>query len=415
MTKFVSSYTRNEIFNISFRRISVFSICLYIIVSTIFESSEVLPSYLASIALYLCLGCCMLNALFSYSRIKINWLVVSLLIFGLVLYLSCLYTPASPAIYNSRIYRYFTSLIIVFLAYNAIKDESDINNIIWAFVIGGVGLSISVYSYYGLSYLINAGERLSNGDFGNVNSLGLSCGLSVVLAVYLMVTRKRHFFFLVLTILINMPVIMFTGSRKAILSVVISLAVFVFLYKRDKNLIFRLFTIAAVVGGVVLLINIVPAFEPIKQRFGGFFVATEQSKVDLGNLEGTQERMYFIQEGLRVFRENIWIGRGFCTSYYMLGTYTHNNYVELLMCNGLLGFVAYYVMYLKMIVGNFKIRNKDSASFSLIYMLFARTIFVEFMLVNHYSRITMLMLVVMQSVIEISQRKDEGRVVEKVI
>lgn len=415
MSKYTLAYVNGERFNISFRRISVFSICLYIIVSTIFESSEVLPSYFASLTLYLCLGCCMLNAFFTYNRIRINWLLVSLLVFGLVLSLSCLYTPASSAIYNSRIYRYFTSLILVFFAYNTIKDERDIHSIIWAFVLGGLGLSISVYSFYGLSYLINAGERLSNGDFGNVNSLGLSCGLSVVLAVYLMVTKKRHFLILALTILINMPVIMFTGSRKAILSVVISLSVFLFLYKRDKNFILRLFTIVALVGGIVLLINIVPAFEPIKQRFDGLFVTTEQAEMDLENLEGAQKRMYYIQEGLRIFKENIWFGRGFCASYYIFGAYTHNNYVELLMCNGLVGFVAYYFMYLKMIIGNFKIRNKDSASFSLIYMLFARTIFVEFMLVNHYSRMTMLMLVVMQSVIEISCRKDEKSVVTEII
>jgi O-antigen ligase len=68
--------------------------------------------------------------------------------------------------------------------------------------------------------------------------------------------------------------------------------------------------------------------------------------------DGFNERMYFIDIGLSMFYQKPIIGfgiGGFGSYLGLVGhanqTYSHNNYIEILSCMGIIGFVLYYSMY----------------------------------------------------------------------
>lgn len=383
---------------ITLKDIAVFSVFLYIVLAIVFEATQVSYTFLSSVGLFFCLGCCMLYCLLC-GKIRINRFIVWLLIFGVVLTVSYFYTPAKAEA-GSRVYRYWTSAVLIILACNVLTEHKDVQRVLNAFIIGGVGVSVYVYSYYGLDFLINSGSRLQNGDFGNVNGLGLNCVNAIAIAFYKLLTlrkeggyrRKRAL--LIAAMVICLPVMFFTGSRKAIFALLVALCVFVLLYKNNKSLTKRIFWILLIIGGVFLLVNTVPAFAPIKDRLNQFFESIFREQEQAGGGEkviGDNERQYFIQKGLEVFLESPAWGKGFCYSYYLFDTYSHNNYVELLMNNGIIGFVAYYWIYVKIIKDSLRLKERRDIM-ALVGMLMAKLLFEEMGLVDHYSRMTLLLL-----------------------
>lgn len=390
---------------VSFRFISVVSVALYIVIATIFEFSDVLPTFFSSVALYICLACCVFNC-FLTNRLKVNWLTYAMLIFGMVLTVSVLYTPAKVEA-GSRIYRYWTSFFLVMVVYNTLKTNKDIQVLINAFIIGGVGVSLFVYSYYGLDFLLSSDARMQNGDFGNVNVLASNCGLSIVLAGYRLSVIKKSGsiisrLFLILSIVICIPIVMFTGSRRALLSVVISLVVFVFMFNTNKAFLKRLLPIAVIVILAVLIINLVPAFEVIRERLVGLFDIFEPTVDEEDMVSGDAKRLYYIAEGWKCFLSSPIYGHGFCYSYFLFDTYSHNNYIELLMNNGIIGFLSFYWIYVKLTSETIKIK-KNNGIFALTIMLIVRLLFEEIGVVDHYSRLVLLLLCIMVAQVEIAK------------
>lgn len=399
---------------VNLKDIAVFSVFLYIVLSIVFESTQVSYTFLSSIGLFFCLGCCLLYCLLR-GKIRLNWLFWGLLFFGAVLTVSYFYTPAKVEA-GSRVYRYWTSFVLVILACNVLTEQDDVQRVLTAFIVGGVGVSVYVYSYYGLDFLINSGTRLQNGDFGNVNGLGLHCVNAIAVAFYKLLTLKkeggyrRKRVLLIAAMAICLPVMFFTGSRKAIFSLLVALCVFVFLYNNNKALTKRIFWILLIVGGLFLLVNTVPAFAPLKDRLTQFFesISRDPEQAQAGEkVVGDNDRQYFIQKGLEVFLESPVWGKGFCYSYYLYDTYSHNNYVELLMNNGIIGFVAYYWIYVKIIKDSLRLKERRDVM-ALVGMLMAKLLFEELGVVDHYSRMTLLLLGIIAACITTAQKRQKA-------
>lgn len=400
---------------ITLKDIAVFSVFLYIVFSLVFEGSSVLKSgALASLGLYICLGCCVLYCLIA-GKVKINWFVWGLLVFGVVLSVSYAYSP--ERVYSSpALYRYWTSFVLAVLVFNVLTEYDDVQRVLTAYIVGGVVLSLFVYGHYGIDYLVNSGTRLKNGDFGNVNALGLDCATAIVLAFYKLISMKREEkfrtrrAFLIAAIVICLPIMLFTGSRKAILSMLIAVCVLIFLFNNNKSFTKRFFLILTIIAGAYLVVNFIPAFAPLKNRLTRFFesVFNESDQTQSGNMVvGDANRLYYIQKGMELFAESpIW-GNGFCYSYYTFGKYSHNNYVELLMNNGIIGFVAYYWIYVKIIKDSIRLKERRDIM-ALVGMLMAKLLFEEMGVVDHYSRMTLLLLGIIAACITTAQKQQRA-------
>ena len=67
----------------------------------------------------------------------------------------------------------------------------------------------------------------------------------------------------------------------------------------------------------------------------------------MGNITESDDylRIYMIKKSLEKFILNPVFGNGVYASSYYLGTYSHNNYTEILVNTGMLGFLAFYWPY----------------------------------------------------------------------
>src|SRR5699024_1705238 len=105
-------------------------------------------------------------------------------------------------------------------------------------------------------------------------------------------------------------------------------------------------------------------------------------------------RSYFINESMELIKENPFQGIGIKNSRYYLipphlqavgteiGTYSHNNYLEMLLNGGTIAFSLYYIPLIVAIFKMRKKRNKFSIS-GYLYLLGIYKLFVDFGSVNY--------------------------------
>lgn len=378
---------RKNIMKITTHDVAVFSICIYIIFSIVFEFTAVSLTALSSYALYLCLGCCLFDCL-CRKTIRYHAFFGALLVLGMLIWISCFYTPASQIYTDSRMYRYWTSLVLMFLIMNVKPNSQDIVKIVNSFVIAGAALSTYVYAFYGFDTLANSDSRLQNGDFGNVNIVGMYCAFSIILAIYAIVALKKNQVMCVVASIICLPCVMFSGSRKALLTLIICLLAFVFLYFRNTSLIVKVLTAFVVLAVIMILVDKISAFEPIKERLMGLFEIFGEGEA---TVEGDENRILFLTEGYAAFLQKPIFGHGFCYSYHIFGAYSHNNYVELLMCHGVVGFLIYYSVFVALIIKCHR-STVDLRTKVLVYLVIIKMLVEDVGTVSYYNRMTFLVI-----------------------
>ena len=97
-------------------------------------------------------------------------------------------------------------------------------------------------------------------------------------------------------------------------------------------------------------------------------------------------RLDMIKIGLQAFGESPFIGNGVAYSYAQFSTYSHNNYVEILMNTGVVGFIAYYSSYaitLKRMILNC---NRSESLWGIMLLIFTSFLLLEFGMVDYYTR-----------------------------
>ena len=162
-----------------------------------------------------------------------------------------------------------------------------------------------------------------------------------------------------------------TGSKKAILIILMSLTILGILKNRlgiFKYLpyIFIGIAILFLIFNVDYLYNII-----------GFRIVNFLSTLGF-NIEGasysnsTQLRIFMYKIGFRAFLENPLFGGGWFwfSNYSGLGTYSHNNYIEMLVTYGIFGFTLYHLMIIKLLFKLKKLIRFDNGTALFITLIF---------------------------------------------
>lgn len=376
--------------SLSLKKLSIGSILIYIVLSTMFDESAIGMAKYSSMGLLLCLGCCGFYTIVTH-RLKYNWLMIVLVLFGILLLVSSLYSPVDESVKYVYIYRYWTTIIILFLILNVLDNLSDVVYIVHAYILAGVALALYMYSYYGIGNLISMGERLSS-ELGNQNTLGLSCASAIILSfLFLFYKRGKYRFSYVLSIVICLPACLFTGSRKAILMIVACIMIAVIFSPQQKGRFTRIILAVGSIIILVMIIQMIPAFSVISNRFEMFSFLKSNSNVD-ANL-GDMNRILYINEGWKYFLNSPFLGNGIGYSVYTWGVYSHNNYIELLMNNGMIGFFIYYLCHIRIGISIYKCNNKEFYWLLSLIFLFI-LLFMDIGAVSYYSRYTLVLLLI---------------------
>ncbi len=311
--------------------------------------------------------------------------------------------------------------LVFFILYNYLVNTDNDKILIYAITISSVLYSAYVIGYYGISgyyELLISGER-AGADITNVNTIGMISATGFSLCMYFAIFKKKYYLFVVSAV----PLITAfgSGSRKALLVVVFSLLLLIFLkYKQNKSMSAFIKMIAWILIAIVVLkfLLSLPAFETVVKRFEGFI----NSLTGSGKTESSAVvRENMIKYGLLEFKNHILLGHGINNSkivtmkYLGRATYLHNNFVELLFSVGIIGFTAYYAMFaylLKKLYSLFK-RKVEYAEILLIMLIIH--LVMDYGMVAYYSKETYVLLLAAAVFVKLNDNRSGGNLNEQTV
>ncbi len=330
--------------NSGLRKLWKFALFAYIICNTAFASQSYLMM-LNSYAMYFFIGVSLLCIITS-GVIRFNYYMLSFIAFTVVLIAGNLYTESSHAF--SYTYDFFVAFCIVFCVMNYIENENDIQFIFQSLMIGGMVLDVYVLSIYGSNFITAIMEQTRVGEVaGNVNDVGLKSCYASLIALYFLLNHKQKInkLFYVIVCVVGVFFSIITASKKVLILLVIGfLFIFILSGDKKKNALIAIRNVLIAVFAAVLVVYLiynVKYFEYMKIRIDEIF----DMLINGGGNSSDQKRMRFLVEGFQVFVQNPLFGDGTAASFNYFGTYSHSNFVEILMNHGVFGFVAYYFCY----------------------------------------------------------------------
>lgn len=285
--------------------------------------------------------------------------------------------------------RFFSLLILdlfYIVSWNIFVYRKDSIDIITTIIIlSGIIMSCYVINFYGI---INYFNLLSKGiragqEITNVNYIGLNAIMSVICCFYKYIKEKKLYY--IFLMIIPLLVAFGTGSRKVIISFIFSVFALEIFQKSNNVLVFikKSFRFVILFGLIFSLLKL-PIFSSINERFTSFTnLFSENAATD----SSTLARKRLINLGLEIWNENIIGGigmNGTLSNSFNLGTYLHNNYVELLATVGLVGFMLYYLLYFISLIKLLFYRKYDIDKI-LILLLIIINLLLDIACVSYYS------------------------------
>lgn len=327
----------------SFTFLIDFVTVLYITSVYIFSFNDL--NFISKGLAFVLMGLLVIYAMMKKS-IKLDWLGISLGLFILICFMSCLWALDISIAFSSSI-TMLQILILIVLLYNYIQKEDKTELFITVMCVAATIFAVYTVLSIGIEEYFNGlqdGDRLG-GKINNVNGIGMMAASAYLFNMWQLFYRKKRWY--ILSTAICLIVSLGSGSRTALAGLIFG-TVLMFAFKGEKKQ--RLISVLQCIGILILLYLILqlPAFENLMNRFDRMLVGLlEGEKAD----SSSETRFDMIELGIRTFTENPILGVGIGNSRIVtqemgLYTYFHNNYVELLASTGLIGTIVYYMMFL---------------------------------------------------------------------
>ena len=286
---------------------------------------------------------------------------------------------------GSQLWTQVQLYILFFFVYSLARD-CDLTEVFYKGIyISGFVMILWILTKVGLrSYFSQMQNAVRmGGDFGNENTFGLLFASSVLVAFFYFLSTKK-----IVHLLSVFAFIFFSfssGSKKALVLIVIGLFIIMFAFfglrKAGKILIYT------VLAGLLLLFLLrLPIFSVVNDRMMAYL----NGDFDYSNYN----RAMMISNGFELFKNSpIW-GYGLNNFSCIAGggTYSHNNYIELLVSLGLLGTIAYYVMFLKPSIIYARLALFGNKRYIIIFLLAVVEIGFGYGMVQFYSKSTWILL-----------------------
>ena len=290
----------------------------------------------------------------------------------------------------------FEVLICFSVVYMHYRQVGDITPLLSAMKWGGYVVAVYTIFFYGGYAAITeaaaeASTRLEN-DFANVNAIGMAAAYACILQVYESVSNRK----LSWPMLMMIPcllVIAATQSRKAIGLLVLGLYLISLFRNIGKHhparLILNTILTAVILFGVLYFLSTTGlfggVFDRLQSMLSGF---TGIGEADGSTLIRIQMRRIGWEQFLKTPLFGIGIGSSGQLLYNNIGrnTYLHNNYIELLACGGIIGFLIYYSMYIYLFVGLIRKRKEDRQCVDICLILMILFLIMDFGAVSYSSK-----------------------------
>ena len=286
----------------------------------------------AILAFMVLILCIMLTNVVKISITVIVFLVLNVFWWGL----SCFWTASPTIAFFSTLSQNVLFCFFVFIYFYNYKNYD-----LYFYAMFASGFLLMIYSFftYGFDGFIEAlqeGERMGYG-ITNANTYGKVFAHSVVAGLYILLFKSKKL--LGLASIVFLLLAFSSGSKKSIVIIILSAAILLILKFGRKNK-FMLLVIAIILFLIFYFAIQLPLFETIRDRLETF-ISGDKNYSD-------QLREDMIDRGIELFKQKPIAGWGIEAYATISGfdTYSHNNYVELLVNYGIIGLCLYYVIHL---------------------------------------------------------------------
>ncbi|AEB75392.1 O-antigen ligase family protein [Clostridium botulinum] len=213
--------------------------------------------------------------------------------------------------------------------------------------------------------------RIGAGSLGekwNANDIGMIMSFAAFMATFLYryeQKKSKKYVYLIAIILLGV-IVVFTGSKKAVF--IFSFASLLFYYITSKNKLGAM--VIVLLGAIItiyLIMNVPVLYNIMGERIEKlFFYFTGNGSTD----NSTMLRIQMIEDGFSWFKDKFIIGYGINNYNELYGsmtgwyTYSHNNYIELLIDLGIVGCIIYYFSYIYILKNTLKRTKQLFSAFS---------------------------------------------------
>ena len=274
---------------------------------------------------------------------------------------------------------------------NEDKTKDLLNVIKWA------GYIVAMYSiyFYGLDFVLNmlkSATRLEN-SFSNINVIGQISAIAIIIQVYQILNLHKKNFISCLFIIPTLFMILATQSRKAFVLLMLGLFLVYIVSNNNKKLLKTIMRIIMAIIILFLLIWIMsklPIFSGINERMGYLLDSLKGND----GARSANLRKQMIEIGWNSFLHNPFLGIGIGSPHVIAfneiseDAYLHNNYIELLCGGGIVGFYAFYSIYLYLLKSFWRYRKVKHYSKNICIILMISFLIMEWGKVSCYSKET---------------------------
>lgn len=368
---------------------------LFLFLLFTFDHTEVGLSALYYLSYFLFIGFTLVKVLVRIrvdGTIRVSGITIWYIAFSLLSVSTALWSDYPHVLYET-IVRMLQIIMLVFSLSQTYGTRNGLHRllkiIIWAATFD------VIYMFVNIPF-----DEWFSGFFGmsltgqNANAIGMIMTVTTMMTAYFAYYCKQRKYYFVLAIQLATAVL--TSSRKTVISICIGFMLLIFLKDRSVKLLFRmLFCLAAVAILFYAIMNIPQLYLAIGQRFESMFNYLNETDVD----NSMYMRRLFIKYAKEFFLEHPLLGNG--PSSFSLRMveitgerdYAHNNYYEVLVSFGIVGFILYYSMYAyitaKLVKAVFVSENNTAKLFLTIMTV---TYICEYGMVLYYSVYAMVFL-----------------------
>jgi hypothetical protein len=267
-------------------------------------------------------------------------------------------------------------LFISIIIYNSLKDEQDIKNIIYSLLITVFGLCIiAIFQYlnydfgdyfYNVDRVIEEGHERATGTTKGPWALGgLMAMINLILLTIILNVKGNYKYYIIF--LFSLIAVIFSRSRASWL--MLAFGYFIIFYKSNRKIYF----LSGFLFLALIIYFIFPSlYETISFRVGYTF------SFGKGVLDDSSAARIEIWKEL--FKSiDIWtliFGKGSYGLKQIFETTPHNGYLAILLYNGVIGIMAYFILFYSYFKKNKKLLNleQDNLLKSLWHGIFISTI-----------------------------------------
>jgi O-antigen ligase len=374
--------------------IANFSIVMYIFLTMISESTGDILTKIARIVLTIFI------VLYFIKRLRIPKISFRYIIWNLffLLYCSfgCLYAFSKSYAIDQTISLFYVAvcniLIAIYLSSHMEMIDTTLKIVIWG------ALFKAFICFIQNGFLVFLDSRATEGT--SANTIGLYCAFACIISFYLAKNEKHKIYYLLG--IVNLIFLALSASRKAILYMLIPIAVMQILKNRNPLKIAQNILLVCIASGVIFFLLMRTNF--LYVMIGHRIESMMNGVLGIGTTDSsTSTRLQLISQGMEWYSQRPISGyglnnfRALRAAYFpnWSAYYAHNNYVELLVDCGLVGTIIFYSMHMDILMKAFKSRRKLSALSNMLIGMLVSILVCDFGMVSYDGIFIHLMLMIM--------------------